>query len=115
MMEPRQIEHSRHPSDSAVLLDRLLMRAAVFLLCESEVSIYPVSQSTRSMYVLVSIGFLLPHAVTLNSHADASKDHLLAAPKVNAQLHKVPIADWIRLGLDIRLAEPDVIQERAAA
>jgi len=63
---------------------------------------------------LEGIQLVLPATVELESHLDASEDHLLSALEVDAQLHNVAVVD--RKGLRFRAGrtQPDVVQESAA-
>lgn len=65
--------------------------------------------------VLELVQLVLPAPVELESHLDATEDHLLAPFKVDAQLHDVSVIDreWLRL-LTGR-AQSNVIQKGAAA
>ena len=50
-------------------------------------------------------------SIALNLNLHTSKDHLLAAFEINAQLYNITIFDWKRFGLDTRLTEPYVVEE----
>lgn len=56
---------------------------------------------------------LLPATIALDTDLDTAEDHLLSTAEVDAELNDIAIlnAKWFRL--DVRLAEPDVVEERA--
>ena len=63
--------------------------------------------------LLEGIGLGLPTPVQLDSHLDATEDHLLSSSKVDSQLYDVSIVDRERLGFRAWWAEPDVIKKCA--
>ena len=63
--------------------------------------------------ILEVVQTLLPRSIALDANLDASKDLLLAAPEINAQLHHVPIVHRERTALNVGLAQADVVEERA--
>lgn len=71
-----------------------------------------VAQSLMCLFI-EGIKALLPPAIALDPDLDTSEDHLLAAAEVDAQLDDVAVFYSERLGLDVGLAQPDVVEEGA--
>lgn len=66
-----------------------------------------------SSRVLESVEPLLPTTVALDADFYTSEDHLLTTTEVDSQLDDVAILYPERLRLDVRLAQPDVVEEGA--
>lgn len=75
-------------------------------------SLCEITQTLVGLFVEV-IQALLPAAIAFDTDLDAAEDHLLAAAKIDAQLDDVAVLDTEGLGLDVGLAEANVVEERA--
>lgn len=69
--------------------------------------------TNQDMDLLECIQPLLPTSITLDSNLDTSKNHLLSATEINSELNDVTVLYPERLRLDVRLAQPYVVEERA--
>ena len=69
-----------------------------------------VSCDTRPN-VLELVQSLLPAAIALNSNLHTAKDHFLSTSKVYSELDNVSILYPERLGFDVGLAQPNVVEE----
>lgn len=67
----------------------------------------------REGNILEIVRALMLRTIAFKPDLNASENHLLSAPEVDAQLDNVSIFHRIKSGLHIWLAEPDVIQESA--
>lgn len=70
-----------------------------------------ISRNGRDL--LETVGLVLPSAVQLKPHLDATENHFLAALEVNTQLHDIAIIDGKGLALLRRRAEADVVEKGA--
>ena len=61
--------------------------------------------------VLEFVRLSLPGSITLDPDANTTENHFLSAPKINAQLHNVPILNGVKLGGHVWLTEPHVVEK----
>jgi hypothetical protein len=60
-----------------------------------------------------SVELVLPTAVQLEAHLDASKDHFFSPLEVNSELHNVAIVDRESFAFLRRWAQTNMVQKRA--
>ena len=63
--------------------------------------------------LLIAVQLFLPSPVALHSDFHAAKYHFLAATKVNAELYDITVVDRKGSGLDIWLAQANMVEEGA--
>lgn len=69
--------------------------------------------AVREENILEIVRALVFWTIALKPDLDASENHLLSTPEIDAQLNNVSVLHRVKPGLHVWLAEPDVVQESA--